>query len=85
MTKTEQRLKTAYEDALDAIEPQRGIWTMQGFCGSAVNVGKVELKSGKMALVKISIEADEDEIECECDDFDALPELERLAKKEATA
>ncbi len=85
MKKTEQRLVTAYEDALDAIEPTRGMWTMQGFSGSAVNVGKVELKSGKMALVKISIEADEDEIECECDDFEALTELERLEKKEATS
>lgn len=81
--KTEQLLTNAFAEALDAIEPTKGIWTMQGFTGSGVNVGRVELKSGKMALVKLTIEADEDEIECECDDFDALPELERLAKKEA--
>lgn len=84
MTETVERLKTAYADALDAIEPTRGMWTTQGFSGSGVNVGKVELKSGRMALVKITIEADEDEIECECDDFDGLQKLE-LLEKEATA
>lgn len=80
--KTEQLLKDAFAEALDAIEPTRGYFTMQGFSGSSVNVGKVELKSGKMALVKLSIKADEDEIEMECNDFDSLPMLEHFGKKQ---
>ncbi|MBI9052499.1 MAG: hypothetical protein JEY96_01695 [Bacteroidales bacterium] len=74
--KTEKLLKMAFDKAIETIEPTTGKLSFTGFSGSGVNAGRVKLRSGRIALVKISIEADKDEIECECDDFESLPILD---------
>lgn len=75
--KNTELLTNAFKECLGEIEPTRGGWTIDGIMEASVNVGKVELKSGKEALVRLVILNDEDFIANECDDFDDLPYLDR--------
>jgi len=69
-------LTNGFKEALNTIEPTQGAWTMPNYTEGSSTIGKVTLRSGVVALVKITITADEDEIE-DCDFIDELPELSR--------
>ncbi len=73
-------LAESYIAAVEGIEPKHGIWTLEGLLGIETNVGRVQLLSGKEALVTIKIEADPEEIETYCDNLEDLPQLPRPEK-----
>lgn len=63
-------LSKSFKSAQDAIAPTHGEFE---FDGSSVNVGKMELPSGEVALVRITF--DKSDIEDYCDDISELTEL----------
>ena len=57
---TPELLMKAYNDAEAGMFVEKGIWTTEA-CACQIDMGFIELKSGKQALVSIRIYTDPDE------------------------